>query len=112
MNCTEIKNQVQADYATVDKSGLKVALALTKMTKNLHTKLALFIASSIVPFAIGFVFYFSQSDSLNLKFFVAAMIGHLVAFKVFSLFMRESLQKTYEEQSCIQEAMEELLKTK
>jgi hypothetical protein len=112
MNCTEIKNQVQADYATVDKSGLKVVLTLTKILKNLHTKTALFIASSIVPFIIGFAFYFSQPNASNLKPFIAAMIGHLVAFKVFSLIMGESLQKTYEEQSCIQEAMEELLKTK
>lgn len=112
MNCTEIKNQVQEDYSTADKSTIKVALVLTKMTKNLHTKLALFIASSIVPFTIGFVFYFSQPDISNLKFFIAAIVGHLVAFKVFSFFMGESLKKTYDEQSCTQEAMEELLNSK
>jgi hypothetical protein len=74
-------------------TGIGLIIMLTRILKNLHTKLAIFVSSGIVPFFIGFLFWYFYQFSI-LKCITISMTSHIVGF-VFTLSLFNDLDEKY-----------------
>jgi hypothetical protein len=112
MDKFKIKSETRETYHDAGIKTLKVLIFLTKCVKNLHTEMAIFIATSIAPLGVSIYMY---STGTGFFIFPAAMIIHFIVFKLVKYWFfveNNSLEETYQEQLIIQEELEAILAEK
>lgn len=112
MDKFKIKSETRETFGSYDIKTLKVLIFLTKCLKAIHTEMAIFIGTALAPVSVSIYMY---SNGTGFFIFPAAMIVHFIVFKLVKYWFfvdNNSLEETYNEQSVVQEELEEILQEK
>lgn len=113
MNYLQIKSKTQEAYKDDTKLTLRLVIFLTCLLKNMHTRKFVFISQLF--FCTPFGIYYSISKHILLPFLFSILIILPAYNMVIYLLNREqgeTLTDVYNEQACIQETLQEMLRNK
>ena len=105
MNSYKIKQETRDYYQNLDKKSLKNVIFFTKVFKNMLTKNGIFIGTLIFPLV---VILFSTS----LFTLCVGIVVHFIIYQVLIKWFFTNLENDHNEQQCIQDTLEEMLKEK